>query len=158
MLYALLELILEVHFEMEVFAQNPQLRQSTGHDSSLRVATVSMLVAHWLYWASAILKGLHILLEWRPPTTQSGGTFGGMDQRSCDALCDQLRTTKRSTIALRYAGGTDIATGRRHSLLAERVLLATGEVSFPVRATRLFENKTSSALTELERVAVHRAE
>ena len=55
-LYCIVELILEIIFEWEVFANLPDLSFENGYDSSIRGVALSMTFAHWCYWSAALLE------------------------------------------------------------------------------------------------------
>ena len=52
-MYALCEACLEVLFEWEVLSNLKHLSLDNGYDISSRGTAISMLVAHWVYWAAA---------------------------------------------------------------------------------------------------------
>lgn len=54
-LYCVGELILEIIFEWEVFANLADLSFENGYDSSMRGVALSMTFAHWCYWSAALL-------------------------------------------------------------------------------------------------------
>ena len=54
-LYCVGELILEIIFEWEVFANLADASFENGYDSSVRGVALSMIFAHWCYWSAALL-------------------------------------------------------------------------------------------------------
>ena len=55
-LYCLAELVLEVIFEWEVFANLGDFSFENGYDSSIRGTALSMTFAHWCYWSAAAFE------------------------------------------------------------------------------------------------------
>lgn len=60
-LYGAIELLLEIFFQTELFAALPALRQAAGYDATIRGCALTMILAHWLYWAAALGKGVDML-------------------------------------------------------------------------------------------------
>jgi Ca2+-binding EF-hand superfamily protein len=62
-LYCIGELILEIIFEWEVFANLADFSFENGYDSSIRGAALSMTFAHWCYWSAAFLEVPEMLAQ-----------------------------------------------------------------------------------------------
>jgi hypothetical protein len=54
-LYCITELVLEIIWEWEVFANFADISFENGYDSSMRGVALSMTFAHWCYWSAALL-------------------------------------------------------------------------------------------------------
>ena len=88
-LYCIVELILEIIFEWEVFANLADSSFENGYDSSMRGAALSMTFAHWCYWFAALL-GVPEMLSPRKTTSGSIETLAkgssGMDFEEFEAV------------------------------------------------------------------------
>ena len=88
-LYCICELILEIIFEWEVFANLADASFENGYDSSVRGVALSMIFAHWCYWSAALL-GVPEMLS--PHKTTSGSidvlakASSGMDFEEFEAV------------------------------------------------------------------------
>jgi len=60
--YGCCEVILEIVFEWEVFTNISALSSAGGYDITTRGICLSMLVAHWFYWAAAAGEFFPVLL------------------------------------------------------------------------------------------------
>jgi len=55
-IYVLINLILEIWWEWELFQQQQQLTRARGYHVSVHGTSLTMLFAHWLYWSAALLE------------------------------------------------------------------------------------------------------
>ena len=54
-LYVLLQLMLELLFEIEMIQSLPDFSVAGGYELTLRGTALTMLLAHWMYWTAGIL-------------------------------------------------------------------------------------------------------
>jgi len=132
-LYGLIELLLEIFFETELFAALPELTQTAGYDATIRGCAMTMLLAHWLYWAAAVGKGLDMLTSLDRPAADTANTLpppppdnaydAAKDPKDPTDLKDssrnstrpqnhQLTTGRRLLLVMRHAASLDVASGR----------------------------------------------
>jgi len=54
-IYGFIELCLEILFEWEIFANLPNINNKSGYDGTIRAGALTMVVAHWCFWAAALV-------------------------------------------------------------------------------------------------------
>ena len=99
-LYVLINLVLEIWWEWELFQQQQQLTRARGYHVSIHGCSLTMLFAHWLYWSAALLEIPKLVGGAESKTTQKVEEFNiANNQGKTERVEEAKRRRRRSTFS-----------------------------------------------------------